>query len=29
MTPGMFRRVSGGEPLDKVLGAPAFQPYEA
>jgi hypothetical protein len=28
-TPGMFRRVSDGEPLDKVLGAPAFQPYEA
>jgi hypothetical protein len=29
MTPGMFRRVSDGKPLDEVLGAPAFQPYEA
>jgi hypothetical protein len=28
MTPGMFRRLSDGEPLDKVLGVPAFQPYE-
>jgi hypothetical protein len=29
MTPGMFRRLSDGEPLDRVLGEPAFQPYEA
>jgi hypothetical protein len=25
-TPGMFRRLSDGESLDKVLGEPAFQP---
>jgi hypothetical protein len=28
MTPGLFRRVSDSEPLDKVLGVPPFQPYE-
>jgi hypothetical protein len=28
MTPGIFRRVTDGEPLDKVLGVPAFQPCE-
>jgi hypothetical protein len=28
MTPGMFRRVADGEPLDRVLGVPAFQPSE-
>jgi hypothetical protein len=28
MTPGMFRRLADGEPLDKLLGVPAFQPYE-
>jgi hypothetical protein len=28
-TPGMFRRLSDGEPLDKVLGEPAFQPFGA
>jgi hypothetical protein len=27
MTPGLFRRISDGEPLDRVLGVPAFQPY--
>jgi hypothetical protein len=27
MTPGMFRRVSDGAPLDKVLGVPAFEAY--
>jgi hypothetical protein len=28
-TPGIFRRVSDGAPLDKLLGVPGFQPYEA